>query len=397
VDGKPVAGTELSPAVMEIAFSVLPPANFPTVGASVDFGTLGGTTTATAPLTVTGPGCVWIVPGSATVDTAPEAAGAVTVGSPNMSPETCLELAAGETGQLSVTLQTQATDNGLVSGTVPVTLASTEDQTLTRTMPVTFTGEMKKPLNVPSFWATLISALILGPGLPLALLYLLKFLLNSKIPSGLNYALLDVKASDGDLQGADGALRLTPIRMLDVKRGGQRQVGVDDLEVSSRFGWSPITPATAQVTAPGVTSAAPGAQPGSKPARLPLALANKWVVLKSAGSAVGAARVLMFFSQYAEPVDRQRVLDNVQADAPRLIAALEGAEGGTAEGGHASRRGRGHGTDAPASTRVAGDMSDPFGSGVDPFISGADPFRSGDDPFGTTSGGSKASDSPFGD
>jgi hypothetical protein len=325
VGGKQVPGTELAPAAVQLPLAVLPPANFPTVPESLDFGLLDGVSTATASIPVQGPGCVWLNPSGTAVDTAPEEAGSVTLTSSNQSADTCLRVEQGATGQLPVQLSASAVGNGSVSGTLSVKLSAADDKTLTRDAPVSYTAELSRPLNPVNFWVALVIALVLGVGLPLGLVYALKFVFNSKIPAGLNAASMEVEAEDGGIRRIDGALELRTgeIKVLDVRPGGQRSVAFAGVTLASRLGASPFGAASVEVGGPGLRSGAPGWASGPKPARLPLALAGHWAVVKAPQHARGTARLLVFFPASATADRRQKVLDKAQAGAASLIALLD--------------------------------------------------------------------------
>jgi hypothetical protein len=327
VGGKPVPGTELAPAAVTLPLTVLPPANFPTVADALDFGLLDGVSSATAAMPVQGPGCVWLDPAATTVDAAPDEAGTITVSSPNQSAETCLRVEQGATGQLPVQLQAATSGNGAVAGTLTVKLAAADDVTLTREAPVSYSAELARPLNPVNFWLALTIALVLGLGLPLGLVYLLKYVLNSRIPSGLNVASVQVAAEDGGLRRTDGPLELRTgeIKMLDVRPGGQRSVTFDGVRLLSRLGASPFGAASVEVGGPGLRSAAPGWVPGPKPARLPLSLAGSWAVVKGPEHTAGHAKLLVFFAASAPADKRQKVLDRARDGAADLIAELDAA------------------------------------------------------------------------
>lgn len=79
---------------------------------------------------------------------------------------------AGETSNLTLTLRTEHDGRGGLSGTIPVHVAPLENTTESQTVDVPFVASLTKPLNTTNFVLVLIAALLLGPGLPLALLWL---------------------------------------------------------------------------------------------------------------------------------------------------------------------------------------------------------------------------------
>lgn len=170
--GAPIPGTQLSPQQVEVSVQILPKLGLPTPGQSIDFGTLEGAKGATARLSITGPGCAWITDtDAATVSGSPDGVGTAHVGSPKNSSLHCLQVRAGETGRLPVTLRTDHNGHGGLSGTVPVHVSTLDNPDDAQVVRVPFRASLINPLNTINFVLVLIAALLLGPGIPLALLY----------------------------------------------------------------------------------------------------------------------------------------------------------------------------------------------------------------------------------
>jgi hypothetical protein len=165
-------GTELSPQDVDVPVQILPKLGLPIPGERIDFGTVLATKGATAPLNITGPGCAWIADtDAAKVVAAPDDIGTARVTSTANSAQNCLKVQAGQTGQLQVTLRTDHDGHGGLTGTVPVHVAALDNPSDAQVVEVPFVASLIKPLNTTNFVLVLIAALLLGPGIPLALLY----------------------------------------------------------------------------------------------------------------------------------------------------------------------------------------------------------------------------------
>lgn len=358
VGSRKVPGTALTPTSRDYPLTVLAPANFPTVQGTLDFGVLDGTTQADAMLSVTGPGCAWLVAAGQTVDTAPEEAGSVTLQSPQIDQQSCVSVAGGQSANLPVSLTAESAGNGLVSGTLMVGIASADDPDQRREVPVAFTAELRKPLNQVNYWSTLIAALVLGLGIPLALLYAIKFLFNSRIPAGALHAVrCDVELTEGGSVLRDGAPLSVSSRelakLVDIPRRGARRLVVAGHELVSRLGWSPFGSAVVDVRVPGAQVASSSrATPGDGHSRLPLSIADTWVASRTAS---GPAQVLLLISgaTAASPDRLSSFLADARTRLPDTLSRLgvSSGQGGQPDdpwGGHASSTG-GRTTDDPFS------------------------------------------------
>ena len=361
INGKnPIPGTQLAPVVREYPVTVLPPPSFPTVPAALDFGVLDGTADATATLTVAGPGCVWVKADQVIVDTAPEESGTVSIDADQRAPESCVSAAPGQTTGLDVRLRADSAGNGMVSGTLLAGIASADDPAQTRDVPIAFTAELRKPLNQVNYWSALLVAVILGAGLPIGIVYAMKFLLNSKIPAGVLHAVsCDIELTEEGTVLRDGEpLSVSGnelAKLVDIPPGGTGRLQVSGLELVSRLGWSPFGAAQVEVRTPGAASGSSyRLAPTTGRTWLPLAIADSWVVIQPAS---GQARLLMLIGgATARTPDRLRnYLVEVSAGVPTVLGR----------------------TTQPAATRAS---DDPWG---EPRASSDAPYGSQpDDPWG---------------
>ena len=164
-----------------------------------------GTTSLRGTLTVVGPGCVWIDPAAPlTLRSSPDGDPKITITADPTSGANCLTVAEGERKDLMLTLSTDRLANGTVSGTLPVSIAPIGQPDQFQPAEVQFTADLRKPFQPLTFAYVLIAALLLGPGIPLALLYLAKWL-GARIPfRPLHARMIPVVVSGGQVL-RDGA------------------------------------------------------------------------------------------------------------------------------------------------------------------------------------------------
>ena len=334
------AGTELATQRVSLPLTVQPPPNYPTVAARVDFGVGESTTTLTSAVDVSGPGCVW-VDAPADVATGPEGGGRLTVSADAAnSPSTCLAVPAGQTATLPLTLRTETVGNGAASGTIPVNTAPLDARDQIQTVPVEFSAELRKPLNVFRFVVALVVAL-LASLLPVLLLYLIKWFI-ARIPpgNGLHAESVPVQIVGGRVIRDGEPFVLRPGELRDLApisgRGARRLVVDGGITLHTRIGWSPFGAPFVTARGPEGTVATSSAHPathGRRPdARLPLGVHNHWVLVHGPVGPADRATVLLLVGA-----------DNVgQADAlvrdmcqrvPGLLAQLRERAGQAPGGG----------------------------------------------------------------
>ncbi|PZE34189.1 hypothetical protein DEJ21_13825 [Curtobacterium sp. MCSS17_006] len=383
LDGTTVVheGTTLAPAVVRVPVSVLAPSQFPEVTDSVDFGTLDGETSATAVLRVTGSGCAWIS-GEPKIAAAPSDTGDVAVtAEAHDSSSTCVR--ASKSGRpLEVTLTFDESQNGTVNGTFPVRIASADGAGEPLTTNVSFTADLRRPLNEANFLLALVVALIAGPGIPLALLYLASFLV-ARMPSG---GLLSQRSSvtvvDGRVMrdGVPFAFRPTDFTTMQTISGrNARSLVVAGLSLRARPSRSPFTAGFVIATEPGSAAASDVAPAsirlgGGLRAWLPLAIQGHWVVLAPVGSSAGTAEVVAFVGSGAPDSVRTAIADSIRDRLPEVLDRLRDAAGEMPDVEHALAgvsTGRadvsslGFGTGAPPADRPAESTPPPSQSGGD--------------------------------
>ena len=359
-------GTELSPQDVEVPISLLPKVGLPTPGARIDFGSVQATLGANATLDITGPGCAW-VSGAPDVVASPDGVGGTTITSSANSPENCLRVEEGQTAQLPLTLHTEHDGRGGLNGTVPVQLSTLEATDDAQTVNVAFTASLFKPLNTTNFVLVLIAALLLGPGIPLALLYLTKWW-ASKIPDTPLVAERIAVEVDSDLVLRDGQ----PFAMADRDlvqpvpglAGGARTLPVLGVTLSTKLGPSPFGLGHVVVEAPNLlsaSSAVPATDKSGLRAVLPLAVHNKWIVLHDPAGPPEAAEVLLLVSGSTDVAARERIYADVARRLPELLSGLRtrAVQGGLASP-HAESARAGSVFGEPTMAAPAG--YDPFGN-----------------------------------
>jgi hypothetical protein len=323
-------GTTLSPQDVELPVQILPRVGLPTPGSRIDFGTVQGAKGAHGTLSVTGPGCAWIAASDAAkVIAAPDGIGTTQIGSPANSPGGCLKVPADQTAQLPVTLRTDHDGHGGLNGTVPVHISAPDNPNDAQVVDVPFVASLTKPLSKTNFVLVFLAALLLGPGIPLALLYGAKWYV-AKIPGAPLLAERIPVEVDSDVVVRNG----TPFAMADtdllqmvpgLPPGGARKLTVRGVRLTATTGRSPFGTGYVTVDADGrvsVGSELPGTDPSGLRAVLPLAVHNKWVLLHDPGGPSNAAEVLLLVAGLTDTAARQRIYDDVARRLPELLSAL---------------------------------------------------------------------------
>lgn len=327
-DGAQIAaGTELSPQDVEVQVQILPKVGLPTTGARIDFGSVQATKGTTATLDITGPGCAWIAD-PAKVTAAPDGVDSARITSETNSPDNCLKVEKGETAQLTVTLGADQDGRGGLNGTVPVHVSALNDTDDSQVVDVPFVASLFKPLDEGTFAFVLIAALLLGPGIPLLLLYASKWW-ASKIPDTPMLAERITVTVDDDRVLRDGQSfgmadrdLVQPVPGLT---GGTRRLQVLGTELVVKLGASPFGVGRVLVDAQGlvgVSSEVPGYDKSGLHAVLPLAVHNKWVVLHDPQGPATQADVLLLVSVSTDQAGRERIYEDIGRRLPELLTAL---------------------------------------------------------------------------
>jgi hypothetical protein len=322
-------GTQLSPQDVDVPVQILPKLGLPTPGERIDFGTVQATKGATAPLNVTGPGCAWIADtDAAKVVAAPEDIGTPRVTSTANSAQNCMKVQTGQTAQLPVTLRTDHDGHGGLNGTVPVHVAALDNPSDAQVVEVPFVASLIQPLNTTNFVLVLIAALLLGPGIPLALLYASKWwvskipdtpMLAERIPVEVNN---DVVLRDGEPFAMADTDLIQPVPGL---AGGTRKLTVQGVTLTATMGRSPFGAGYVTVDADGLVSVGselPATDRSGLRAVLPLAIHNKWVVLHDPREPANLTEVLLLVGGRTDTARRERLYEDVARRLPELLNGL---------------------------------------------------------------------------
>jgi hypothetical protein len=322
-------GTQLSPQDVDVPVQILPKLGLPTPGERIDFGTVQATKGATAPLNITGPGCAWIADADgAKVVAAPDDIGTPRVTSTANSAQNCLKVRAGQTAQLQVTLRTDHDGHGGLNGTVPVHVSALDNPSDAQVVEVPFAASLIQPLNTTNFVLALIAALLLGPGIPLALLYASKWwvskipdtpMLAERIPVEVSN---DVVLRDGEPFAMADTDLIQPVPGL---ARGTRKLTVQGVTLTATMGRSPFGAGYVTVDADGLISVGselPATDRSGLRAVLPLAIHNKWVVLHDPREPANLAEVLLLVGGRTDIATRERLYEDVARRLPELLNGL---------------------------------------------------------------------------
>lgn len=415
-DGSTVPGTALTPTEAAQDVTVLAPVNFPAVTGQAAFPTLEDELSGATELTVSGPGCVWLSSGEPTLTGAPADAGSVSVSSPASSPDTCVKVADGATATLPVTLAVQGHANGALSGTLAVTLAPDDAPDRAQTVQVPFSAEMRRPLNVATTWTTFVLVLLAGVLIPLALLYVLKFL-TGRIPRGP----LDTATRVVEVPAQGGAVTIrvpsNEVTMLSL-RGRSRQLTVGSYEFRVRTGLLPTSAPTVELVSPDVPSVC-GADPGARRghAVLPLGVRGNWVAVLDQPDSPRHVTVVALAATSKGNQALQQVLDDAGRHLADRVASIAPQDAGQGDDARSQDPGFGSGSTGPSTSSASfgtGSSGSGFGSGSTGWGSGGSSgssssgsgwgsggssgsgFGSGSGSSGSGSGGSSGSSSGWG-
>ncbi len=375
-NGEQIApGTTLSPQDVDVPIQILPKVGLPTPGTRIDFGTVEGVKGATASLPITGPGCAWLSPSDAAkVVAAPDGIGAPHISSPASGPDNCLKVPAGQTLNLPITLRTDHDGHGGLDGSVAIHVAALQNPDGPQVVDVPFFASLTHPLSTTNFVVVLIAALLLGPGIPLALLYAAKWRVSRIPPTPLLAERIQVEVN-GDSVLRDGApFAMAETDLVQPVPGlarATRRLTVLGATLTATTGRSPFGSGHVRVDADGrvsvgasVGSGLPGTGRTGLQAVLPLAVHNTWVLLHDPEGPAGAAEVLLLIGGRTDNAARERIYDDVARRLPDLLAALRlrAVEAGVAPFHDATTRSSPFGETVSVATQ-----SDPF----DPFTGGA--------------------------
>lgn len=322
-------GTTLSPQQVDKPIQILPRLGLPAPGRQIHFGTVQGTKGATAKLQISGPGCVWIAnQDRPTVKAEPDGVGTVSVTSTATGADNCLKVDDGQKADLPVSLHTEHDGHGGLNGTIPIHIAPKDNPSGAETVDVTFTASMANALNTTNFVLVFLAALLLGPGIPLALLYAAKWY-NSKIPDEPMLAeRMPVEADAGVVRRDGEPFELhdtdlvTPVPGL---AGGARRLTVQGVTLSAVTGRSPFGAGHVTVDAPGYVSAGselPSTDATGLRAVLPLAVHGTWILLHDPRGPADRAEVLLMVRGQSDLAERRKLYEDIDRRLPEMLTSL---------------------------------------------------------------------------
>lgn len=387
--GAAVPGTLLAPQRVDLPLTVAPPVGYPTVGDLVDFGSVEGAGTFSTSLLITGQGCAWLAEPQTAVQAAPDGVGDVALTSTANSADTCVKSGNGQPETLPVDIAIPAAANGAINGTVTVMAAPSDGTAEPIPVTVPFNLELAKPLDAGITMLTLVIALILGPGIPLLLLYLAKYLVTRIPARSLRAEAIPVRVTGGTVSRDGRPFAVRDGELVHMVAGldkPARRLQVGPATLQTRIGWSPFGAGYVVASAPGRVGAAgrSGATRGKTPdAKLPLAVHNTWFVLHDLAGPPDAATVVLLVSGDADRPRINTLTDEVSSSLPRILPQLR------AKAVSAESTGNG---DAGATSDNPFADSTPVGQGSNPFAAGT--RSAGSNPF--TANSSTGEANPFG-
>lgn len=328
-DGTVVPGTVLEPQRVDLPLTIDPPIGYPAVGEMIDFGELEGSGTLAGQLSITGAGCVWLPDDAATtVAAAPDGIGDIALSSSSTTADNCVKAEDGQQTSLPVTLTIPEAGNGVVNGTTTVMVGPADGSAEPVAVQVAFTASLLKPLNVTNFWLALIVALILGPGIPLLLLYLSKFAI-SRIPArGLRAQQIPIQVNGATVLRNNGTFSFVDGDLVTLVSGldrPTRRLELDGITLRTHTGLSPFGSGFVVATAPGRAGAGgvSGAMHGKTPdAKLPLAVHNTWFVVHDPAGPADQATVVVLASADAGRAMLDRLAGEINSSLARVLSTL---------------------------------------------------------------------------
>ncbi|OOK63745.1 hypothetical protein BZL30_9390 [Mycobacterium kansasii] len=146
-------------------------------------------------------------------------------------------------------MRTDRDGRGGLSGTVPVHISPLANPSDAQVVDVPFVASLTKPLSKTNFVLVFLAALLLGPGIPLALLYAGKWyaakipgepMLAERIPVEVDPDSDTVVRNGSPFDMADTDL----LRLVPGLAGGARKLSVLGVTLSATVGRSPSAPGT---------------------------------------------------------------------------------------------------------------------------------------------------------
>ncbi|MGL5405798.1 MAG: vWA domain-containing protein [Propionibacteriaceae bacterium] len=334
--GQSIPGTKLAPITVSTLVPVLPPPDYPVLEQQVNFGMAEGPADLTASVKATGPGCVWLSAAPAP-ETSPKGIEEATVTSKHNSEESCLKIDKGATVEFPVTFTTKNAGNGGVTGVFTMTMKPSGSKGEALTADISYLADLHQKLNATKFWAVFLVAGLLGPLLPIGILYLLKYLIASKFPDeAMIPALIPVTFEQGQIfrDGKPFAFQPEDKTNMISPKGRSQQVGPYLLKAvmgASPFGagYALVVPTMEGII--GASDAYPDPATKKRIPKLPLAVQNHWALLLDPSAPANTAQVLFIFAGTTNNDQQRLILQDFMSNAPRIFESLKTSIKATSE------------------------------------------------------------------
>lgn len=315
-DGTAVPGTRLEPQSVDYPVSLTLPPQYPTLPSRVMFAGSDEPGEHRTTVPVTGAGCAFVPAAVDPPQAAPDGVRSEGVRSPSASPAGCAS------GSLDLVLTTEGSGNGLLAGTVRVMVSAENAGAEPLAVDLPYEIELSKPLDAAVFYPLLVGLVLAGLLVPVALLYLAKWLTARFGPDRVLMGSLHGRV-DGQTLSLDGTLNVQQLQGVSLSSTGRRELQLAPSAIlTTRAGLALTEPGFAIVTGrPGVSSARPSTDRSGTKARLSLAVTDSWVVLLDAIDP-GRGPVHLVLLLAPESLALPELLSDAQSRAGELVAAL---------------------------------------------------------------------------
>lgn len=354
-DGQQVPGTVLAPQSVDVPIRIQAPENYPTISPTLYLGTIEDLETVDGAVEITGPGCVWLDK-AAPATTLPVGVKDPVISSSANDKGSCVKVADGEKATVPVSLTFDSLDNGDVNGAMTLMAVPEDGKGEAIPVEVDYTLEMRKPRDTSTFLLALIGITLAGVLIPVALLYLVKWLTSGIPGSSLLVGRVQgtVDADGRFLPSTGDALAVDPAAMDTVfLAASRRRVALPGGgELVAKVGLNPSAPGYVVANIPGRSAASSARKPSNKAlgAVLPSAVAGSWVVAIEGTGSGAAAEVLFFTNPNGAGIDQ--LLQDARDRIPDVVTTLRSKAPGTQAGPDVNGpdNGWGGGSPAPAPT-----------------------------------------------
>lgn len=289
--GRTIPGTRLKDMPADVPFTVLLPADYPTLADSVSLGETTDQVDIPGRLGFTGDGCVWVDPASIIWDGTPDGPTRVTLTSLATSAQSCATATGGGKGEVSLNVTLDRPGDGAIVGRGTAYVAPKGEPD--RAQPVLFRigGAVATKPDIVTTWLVFALALLTGLGIPVGLLYLVKWRASTIPARALNYQEIPVSVMNGAVlrDGAPLALGPTDLRQLaPIAVKGARRLTLGAADLKTTAGISPFGVGEVIVSVPGaqVVTSFSGVPDRKARGRLPLAVHNQWCAWTAGGETI---------------------------------------------------------------------------------------------------------------